>query len=174
MATFGNTSIAGTTVGQFYGSYIYSCPFTLTEDGTVTDIYFYGYCEASSPANQVYLGIYDNASPFALQCNVGPVVIGEGVGNVGWFHGAVNKALVAGTYHLGVCGNGSYNFDMYYIAGATRSFEACADYSSWPATIAAWDGGAADRNFCIYATYTAGGSPLSLGAHASPTVKMNW
>jgi len=161
MATFGKTSIVGTTNGLFYGGYIYSCPFTLAEDGTVTDIYLYGYSEASSPGDELYLGIYNNASPFALQCvSAGPIIIGVGVGNVGWVHGAVNKALTAGTYHLGVCGHGSGNFHCYYTAGATRSYEACADDSSWPATVAAWDGGEANREFCIYATYAAGGGAI--------------
>ena len=162
MATFGLTSIVGTSSETIYGGYIYSCPFTLSEDGTATDIYFYGYSAVGEPGNRIYLGIYDNASPYALKATTGPIVIGDGVGNVGWVHGAVDVALAAGTYNIGVCHNSTFNYYCYTVTGARLSYEACSDYSSWPATVAAWDGGADDKKFCAYVIYTTAATNVAL------------
>ena len=158
-ATFGNTDTT-TNYSYFADNKAAWGKFVLTEAGTVTKLT--GYVRATDGVYGKGLIYSHNAVSDCPDDLLGVSAVTDPAVTVGWvdFTFDTPVELDAGTYWLGYAGSGA-NF-VYYeqssISGARRWYDADFQTYASPETTLSGGSATADKEVCIYATYTPSGS----------------
>ncbi|MFH1110969.1 MAG: hypothetical protein V1790_17490 [Planctomycetota bacterium] len=152
---FGYDTAGGSFNGR-YANYVYATLYALSEAANVSSISIYA---AQINVNSTpQLGIYNNDSPAVLRGSTTTIAFVDATPR--WYTKALVVSLAAASYNL--CHNQPNTTNIYYDAGTyTNRYEA-STFSTWPASIAAWDGTLTAVRTSIYATYTAAGGGLSI------------
>jgi hypothetical protein len=169
MATFGRTTIGGTTANQGANFAQVTGPFTLSESGTVTSISMYLDSGGATASQQWTCLIYDDSAgvPNNLKVTSAEVVIAAGAA-AAWVDFAVSPgvALTAGTYWVGFEAGvtSAQVFFHFDVLTPGRSYVA----NTYPTAPNPFGTASTDTDaFSAYATYTPTAvSPLSRVAMA--------
>lgn len=165
MPQFGNTTREGVGVSPQSDGRAWVTLYTLTEDGTISDLFGY-FSETASPGTMSVKGLIyaDSAGePGSLLAQSGSVSLVTGSG-AGYRQFTLTSPLVAvaGSYWLGVVAN-NFNWDIANetAAGQSRRKEGVT-FASPPGTFGTADASSTSEVYVVYAQYTA-------GAPAGPT-----
>lgn len=149
MGRFGEDDTTGTgsyTVG-FADYWKNGAKFTLTEDGTVTNISIYFSSNPNRTCEAVIYSTDAGGDPDAIEGKVS-----QTVNATGWVDFAASIALTAGDYVLTLCAASGSTFYILYKSGATyidRQNDTPPAADPWGAHNQ-WSG----KILCIYADYT--------------------
>ena len=165
MATFGKTTIGGTTDQWIKGDDAGACKFVLGENGSVTSMKIYMY----SYGGNIRLGIYDHDAANNRPNNLKGTTTARFITSTAYawetFNFPAPIDLTAGTYWL-ACQSDTDLYSAYDAGAAEQSgyhADAYADgfLDPWGAAITR-----RDREWSIYATYTPVAPPV--GGHHQP------
>lgn len=177
MPNLGNSNISGYTAQSAASNYIVGQKFTMTEAGTMTDFWWYGY--GGGVQCRVHFAVYANGSPHSLVWDSGELTP-DSVDNATptWTHvTGLSVALSAGDYWF--VWNSNETDPHYYSTGSgSEPHYTSFTYAAMPSTVALADN-LSYANLGIYITYSTGGSGVTpeadnivgTGSQPTPTIQ---
>ena len=168
MATFGKTAIGGTNASRG-GDTATACRFTLSENGTVSQMSWYGARSAGNANMAVAIYSDSGGNPNALLATSSAVAINSATPQ--WWNFTISVALSTGDYHLVFLTDASV--EMYYdtVSGLSDVDNTGVTYPTFPEPFSV--DATQDREVSIYATYTTGSPSASASNSLSPSASLS-
>lgn len=173
MAILGNSNITGYLEQSGASANVIGQKFTMPAAGTLTDFWWYGF-GAGATCRMRFAVYTDEATMNRVWASdeITPAS-NDGV-NPAWTHvtGASGSLSNGASYWL-VWNSNETDPHFYYTGSGSYPYYHGLTYGAFGATLARPDTAWSYANVGVYIEYSTGGT-LPLGAHASPTVTMNW
>jgi len=154
--TFGKTEVGSAQASEWNWGSKLGCRFRCPDEGTVTEIVWYGHVYSGYGSRTIYAAIYsdNNGVPDALLGQISTTVSDTWQW---WSFTGLSVPVSADSYYWLVINWDQFNIEYRYDAGATRQYVYQGDQRDSPPPSDPFGGGARYRSraMSIYATITA-------------------